>query len=89
MLCQALVSAGFAQINSDAGKVIKHSITEVDLDGCFFIAVDHYDFSRNNAVNNRLIRLALSGVPVFLGSRNVPNTISSFCNLIFPEDNKF
>ena len=83
-LCMALVRAGFAAVPSDAKKIISPDVSALDLDGCFFVALSSYDWKKSDYVNSQLIRMAISGVPVFLCCRNVPNEMLQFCSTISP-----
>lgn len=84
LLAECLVSAGLAAIKSDAKKIIKTSISDVNIDDCFIVACPH-DFRRSALVNSRLIRMAIAGTPVFLSCKNVPDQLLQFCDVIYPE----
>lgn len=83
LLAECLVAAGLASIKSDAKKIIKKSIADVDMDDCFIVACPH-DFRRSALVNTRLIRMAVSGTPVFLSCKTVPDPLLQFCDIIYP-----
>ena len=83
LLAESLVSAGLAAIKSDAKKIIKKSISDVNLDDCFIVACSH-DFRRSALVNSRLIRMAIAGTPVFLSCKTVPDQLLQFCDVIYP-----
>lgn len=86
MLSKCLVAAGFTAIASDAKKIISKSIYDVELDGCFFVAVSRCDLGKCPVIIvHKLMRMALSGIPVFITSRNVPVWACPFCNVIYPE----
>lgn len=83
LLCRMMVDAGFARIPSDAKKIISGRISDVDLERCFFIAVSDYKFNESHLTTQRLIRLALNGVPVFIAAKDVPNVYLPFCEIIY------
>lgn len=85
LLERVLSDAGFARIPSDARKLISRSIQDVDLDGCFFVAAADYRFGYSDLINQRLIRMAMQGIPVFISAKIIPNHYLQFCEVIYPE----
>lgn len=84
LLQEMLVDAGFCKITSDARKIISKSIYDIDVDTAFFVAAADFRFNENHVVSQRLIRMALVGIPVFISTKHVPNQYQPFCEIIFP-----
>jgi len=85
LLQEMMVNAGFCKISSDARKIIEKGINDVDLDTAFFIAAYDFRFNESHVISQRLIRMAMQGVPVFISTKHVPNQYLQFCEIIFPQ----
>lgn len=82
MLEQIVVAAGFATIKSDARKIIKNSIKDVDIDNDMIIIARDYNFRFSSLLTSRLVRLAISGTPVIISTKVIPNELLQFCRVV-------
>lgn len=78
----AIIAAGLARIRSDAGKIAFKSVSDIDLDGAFVILLSNFSFTESDYVSQKLVRLALMGVPVIVGVSKIPNQYLQFCEVI-------
>lgn len=85
LLQSLLVAAGFAKITSDAKKIISVSINDIDIDSALFIAAYDINFAKSDMLTQRLIRLALMGVPVLVSAKKIPNQVLPFCDIHYFE----
>lgn len=85
LLCSLIVAAGMARTPGAAKQIISRSISDLSLETCFFVAVQNFNFCRSHLITQKLVRLALQGVPVFLSVRNIPNQILQFCEVYYAE----
>lgn len=81
LLLKLLMAAGMAKLPSTAKHLVAKSISDLDLDTCFFVAVQDFNFTRSHLITNKLIRLSLQGVPVFLSAKHIPNQVLQFCEV--------
>ncbi|MBE6224138.1 MAG: hypothetical protein IJN06_07065 [Bacteroidales bacterium] len=83
LLGKMLVGAGMAKLPSTAKQIISRSISDVDLDTCFFVAVQDFNFSRSHLITQKLIRMAIQGIPVFVSAKHIPNQVLQFCEVYY------
>lgn len=83
LLLKMLVGAGMAKLPSTAKHIVTRSISDVDLDTCFFVAVQDFNFSRSHLITQKLIRMAIQGIPVFVSAKHIPNQVLQFCEVYY------
>lgn len=83
MIASQLIKAGFANIKSDAKKIIKHTIADSSIEDSYFIAVSSYSFTASASNNIRLIHKAARGHLVVLGAKKVPRDIEAFVEIVY------
>ena len=83
LLIQMIVAAGMAKLPSTARQIISKCISDVDLDTCFFVAVQEFNFSRSHLITHKLIRMAMQGIPVFVSAKHIPNQVLQFCEVFY------
>lgn len=83
LLSKLIIAAGMAKLPSTAKQIISRSISDVDLDTCFFVAVQDFNFSRSHLITQKLIRMAIQGIPVFVSAKHIPNQVLQFCEVYY------
>ena len=78
LLLQMIVAAGLAKLPSTAKQIVSKSISDIDLETCFFVAVQDFNFRRSHLVTHQLIRMAMQGIPVFVSAKHIPNQVLQF-----------
>ena len=81
LLLKMIVAAGMAKLPSTARQIVSRSISDVDLDTCFFVAVQDFNFNRSHLITQKLIRMAIQGIPVFVSAKHIPNPMLQFCEV--------
>lgn len=81
LLLKMIVAAGLAKLPSTAKHIVSKSISDIDLETCFFVAVQDFNFSRSHLVTHQLIRMAMQGIPVFVSAKHIPNQVLQFCEV--------
>lgn len=83
LLTKMIIAAGMAKLPSTARQIISKSVSDVDLDTCFFVAVQEFNFSRSHLITHKLIRMAMQGIPVFVSAKHIPNQVLQFCEVFY------
>ena len=83
LLLKMIVAAGMAKLPSTAKQIVSKSILDVDLDTCFFVAVQDFNFSRSHLITQKIIRMAIQGIPVFISAKHIPNQVLQFCEVYY------
>lgn len=83
LLSKLIIAAGMAKLPSTAKQIVSRSISDVDLDTCFFVAVQDFNFSRSHLITQKLIRMAIQGIPVFVSAKHIPNQVLQFCEVYY------
>lgn len=83
MIKKVLVDLGFATIYSDAGKLIKKTVHDIDLGNAYFVVADNYSFRENPITQQRLYEMAARGIAVILGTKNIPPEYEFICEACY------
>lgn len=78
-----LVDFKFACTLADAGKIIRPSVYDFDLNNCYFVCADNFRFSESDLTNQRLFELAARGIAVILGAKHIPSKYEFLCDVLF------
>jgi len=82
LFLDTITAAGLARIRSDAAKIAYKSVSDIDLDGAFVVLASNFSFTDSDYVSQKLVRLAMMGVPVIVGVSKIPNQYLQFCEVI-------
>lgn len=85
LLRRMAVDAGFALTPSDAGKLIRPSVHDIDLSRAYFVLADLYSFRESPITTQRLFEMAARGIAVMVGTRRLPPEFEPFCVAFYPE----
>jgi hypothetical protein len=86
MIARLAVRLGFAQIASDAAKIIKKDIYSCDLSTAYFVLCSNYNFRGSTITTQRLYELAARGICVVVGVKNLPREYEFIAQAFFPGD---
>ena len=82
MLQRVAVNLGFARTSSDAAKIIRQSVHDIDLSEAYFVLAGNYNFRESPITTQRLFELAARGIAVVVGTKKLPKEFEPFCELI-------
>lgn len=86
IISKLAVRLGFAQIPSDAAKLIREDIYDVDLTSTYFVMCNNYNFRDSPSTNHRLYEMAARGLAVVVGVRSLPREYEFIAQIIYPEN---
>lgn len=86
MIAKLAVRLGFAQIASDALKIIKKDIYSYDLSTAYFVLCSNYNFRGSAITTQRLYEMAARGICVVVGVKSLPREYEFISQTFFPED---
>ena len=79
ILQRLTVKLGFARTPSDAAKIIRASVHDIDLTETYFVLADNYNFRESPITTQRLFELAARGIAVIVGAKKIPKEFEPFC----------
>lgn len=85
MLKRLVVRLGFAVTPTDAGKIIKKSVYDIDLSNAYFVIADLYNFRASPITTQRLYELAARGIAIVVGVKKLPPEFEFICTAFYPE----
>lgn len=83
ILKRLIVERGFALTPSDAGKLIKQSVYDIDLTSAYFVIADNYNFRDGAITRHRLYELAARGIAVILGTPKLQQLYEFICEAYY------
>lgn len=83
ILKRLIVDRGFAFTPSDAGKLIKSTVSDIDLTKAYFVIADNYNFRDSPITRQRLYELAARGIAVIIGTRKLQTEFEFICEAYF------
>jgi hypothetical protein len=86
MISRLAVKLGFAQIPSDAKKIIQKDIYSVDIATAYFVLCSNYNFRGSAVTTQRLYELAARGICVVVGVKGLPREYEFITQAFFSGD---
>lgn len=86
LIARLAVRYGFAQIASDAAKIIKRDIYSVDLSTAYFVFCSNYNFRGAVITTQKLYELAARGICVIVGVKSLPREYEIVSQVFYPGD---
>lgn len=86
LIARLAVRLGFAQIPSDAAKIIKKDIYSIDLATAYFVLCSNYNFRGSAVTTQRLYELAAKGIGIVVGVRSLPREYEFIAQVFYPDD---
>lgn len=86
LIARLAVRYGFAQIISDAAKIIKKDIYSIDLATAYFVLCCNYNFRGSVITTQRLYELAARGICVIVGVKSLPREYEFVSRTFYPSD---
>lgn len=83
ILKRLIVERGFALTPSDAGKLIKANVSDIDLTQAYFVIADNYKFRESPITQQRLYELAARGIAVILGTTKLQREYEFICEAYY------
>ena len=84
MISRLALDMGLAVTASDAGKIIKPTPYDYDLNGAYIVLAATFNFRQSSHTVNQLFRLAVSGVAVVIGVKKLQPEFEFMCNIYEP-----
>lgn len=78
-----LVRLNFAAIPSDADKLIKKSVYDIDLSDAYYVCVENFNFRDSEITRHRLYEMAARGMAVIVGVRRLPREFEFICQAVY------
>lgn len=85
MICELAVRCKLATIRSDARKILKHSIYDINLTEAYYVLVDEFNFRESPSTTQRLYEMAARGIAVIVATRKLPREFEFLCDIYHPE----
>lgn len=85
MVCELAMRCRLATIRSDARKILKHSVYDIELSEAYYVLVDDFNFRESPSTTQRLYELAARGIAVIVGCRKLPREFEFLCDTYYPE----
>ncbi|MDR1629939.1 MAG: hypothetical protein LBS36_06975 [Oscillospiraceae bacterium] len=79
ILQRLIVKLGFARTPSDAAKIIRASVHDIDLSEAYFVLAGNYNFRESPLTTQRLFELAARGIAVVVSAKKIPKEFEPFC----------
>lgn len=86
MIARLAIRYGFAQIVSDAVKIIRKDIYSFDLSTTYFVLCSSYNFRGSVITTQRLYELAARGICVIVGAKSLPREYEFVSQTFYPAD---
>lgn len=86
LIARLAVRYGFAQIASDAAKIIRRDIYSVDLSTAYFVFCSNYNFRGAVITTQKLYELAARGICVIVGVKSLPREYEIVSQVFYPGD---
>ena len=83
ILRRIVVELGFALTPSDAGKLIRTNVFDIDLTEAYFVIADNYNFRESPLTQQRLYELAARGIAVILGTPKLQKEFEFICQAYY------
>jgi hypothetical protein len=83
ILQRIVVKLGFARTSSDALKIIRADVHDIDLADAYFVIAGNHDLRESPITTQRLFELAARGIAVIIGAKKLPREFEPFCEAHF------
>lgn len=85
MVCELAIRCRLATIRSDARKLLKHSVYDIELSEAYYVLVDDFNFRESPSTTQRLYEMAARGIAVIVAVRKLPREFEFLCDIYYPE----
>lgn len=86
LIARLAVRLGFAQIPSDALKIIHPDIYSIDLATAYFVLCSNYSFRGSTVTTQRLYEMAARGICIIVGVKSLPREYEILSRVFYPSD---
>lgn len=83
LIQRTLVSLGFALTQSDADKLIKSDVYNIDLLTSYYVCADNFNFRESPITTQRLYEMAARGICVIVGVKRLQKEYEIMCEAIY------
>lgn len=85
MVCELAMRIGLVTIRSDAKKILRHSVYDIELSEAYFVLVDNFAFRDSPSTTQRLYEMAARGIAVIVGVKKMPREYEIISDIYYPE----
>lgn len=85
MVCELAVRIGLAAMRSDAKKIMKHSIYDIDTSVAYFVLCSTFNLRESYLITQRLYEMAARGIAVIVGVKRFPRELDFIADVFYPE----
>ena len=85
LACELALRFRLSTIRSEARKILKHSVYDIELSEAYYVLVDDFNFRESPSTTQRLYELAARGIAVIVGCRKLPREFEFLCDTYNPE----
>lgn len=86
MLKQLAIRMGFAMTRSDAAKIIRNDIYQIDLSLAYFVFCDGVNLRTSPVTTQKLYEMAARGIAIVVGCKSIPRELEFICETFYPSD---
>ena len=72
-------------IRSDAKKILRHSVYDIELSEAYFVLVDNFAFRDSPSTTQRLYEMAARGIAIIVGVKKMPREYEIISDIYYPE----
>lgn len=83
LIQRTLVQLNFALTNTDADKLIKNDVYDIDLLTAYYVCVDNFNFRQSPITTQRLYEMAARGICVIVGVKRLQKEFEIMCEAIY------
>lgn len=83
ILKRLIIERGFALTPSDAEKLIRTNVMDIDLSEAYFVIADNYKFRESPITQQRLYEMAARGIAVILGTIKLQREFEFICEAYY------
>ena len=86
MIKRIIIDMGFAQTVTDAGKIIRGTPHDYDLQNSYFVFATSYNLRESPATTHRLTSMATAGIAIVIGVKKLYPEYEWICQPHYPSD---
>ena len=86
MIKRIIIDMGFAQTVTDAGKIIRGTPHDYDLQNSYFVFATSYNLRESPATTHRLTCMAAAGIAIVIGVKKLYPEHEWICQPYYPSD---
>jgi len=86
LVSRLVVKLKFAQIQSDAKKIITSDISSIDISTSYFVFCSNFNFRASPSTTQRLVELAARGIAVVVATKSLQREYEFISQVYYSDD---